>query len=258
MPTQYDDIGATYEEMRKLPIAILQDANVEAAVAPFIKGAKVLDLACGTGYYSKKFLGWGAKQVVGVDISKGMVDTANATSATLEGLSFHVADCSMPVRYEDGPFDMVFGAWLLNYASHGKEMANMFRNASVNLKESGHFIGVTPPPTDDPRGHSERALAARPAQYGEVVVTVTRDVEEGVATHLNATMKTGKVEFDAYHLRKSVYEKSASEGGLEGALTWRSVDSLDIHMDVLEMLRSTSWANYLMVPHFSVLVIAKA
>lgn len=55
MSTQYDDIGATYEEMRQLPIAILQDANVEAAVAPFIKSAKVLDLACGTGYYSKKF-----------------------------------------------------------------------------------------------------------------------------------------------------------------------------------------------------------
>ena len=53
MSTQYDDIGATYEEMRKLPISVLQDANVEAAVVPFVKGAKVLDLACGTGYYSK-------------------------------------------------------------------------------------------------------------------------------------------------------------------------------------------------------------
>ena len=28
-------------------------------------------------------------------------------------------------------------------------------------------------------------------------VTITKDVEEGVATHLDATMKTGKVEFDA-------------------------------------------------------------
>lgn len=59
--TQYDDMGAAYEEMRKLPISVLQDANVEAAVAPFIKGAKVLDLACGTGHYSKKFFEWGAK-----------------------------------------------------------------------------------------------------------------------------------------------------------------------------------------------------
>lgn len=54
--SRYDDLRAACEEMRKLPISVLQDANVEAAVAPFIKGAKVLDLACGTGYYSKKFL----------------------------------------------------------------------------------------------------------------------------------------------------------------------------------------------------------
>lgn len=257
MSAQYDDIGATYEEMRKLPIAILQDANVKAAVAPFIKGAKILDLACGTGYYSKQFLECGAKQVVGIDISKGMVDAANASSSNLQGLSFYVADCSVPVRYDDGPFDIVFGAWLLNYASKGEEMASMFRNASVNLKESGHFIGVTPPPTDDPREHSERALEARPAQYGDVVVTITQDVEEGVATHLNATMKAGKVEFDAYHLRKSVYEKSVRKGGLEGALVWRPVDSPDIDSDVLESLRSPSWANYLAVPHFSVLVVSK-
>ena len=85
MSTQYDDIGATYEEMRKLPITILQGANVEAAVAPFIEGAKVLDLAYGTGYYSKKFLECGAKQFVGVDVFKKMVEAANATLINLEG-----------------------------------------------------------------------------------------------------------------------------------------------------------------------------
>ncbi len=257
MSTQYDDIGATYEEMRQLPIAILQDANVEAAIAPFIKDAKVLDLACGTGYYSHKFLEWGAKQVVGVDISKGMVDAANAGSTDLGKLNFHVGDCSVPFQYDRGPFDVVFGAWLLNYASDGKVMANMFRNASVNLKGSGHFIGVTPPPTNDPRGHCEKALAVAPAQYGGVVVTIERNVEEGVATHLTATMKRGKVEFDAYHLSKKLYERSAREGGLEGALTWRPVDSPDIRTDVLESLRTPSWDNYMMVPHLSTLVVAK-
>lgn len=202
MSTQYDDIGAAYEEMRKLPISMLQDANIEAAVAPFIKGAKVLDLACGTGYYSRLFLEWGAKQVVGIDISKAMVDAANAASTNSDRLGFYIEDCSVPVQHKDGPFDIVFGAWLLNYASDGEEMANMFRNASLNLRSGGHFIGITPPPTNDPRGHCERALAARPARYGNVIVTITKDVNEGVATHLDATMTTGKVEFDAYHLTK--------------------------------------------------------
>ena len=186
-----------------------------------------------------------------------MVVAANAASTNPERLSFHIGNCSVLIRYSDGPFDVVFGAWLLNYASDGEEMADMFRNVSVNLKDSGHFIGVTPPPTNDPRGHCERALAARPEQYGDVVVTITKDVEEGVATHLAATMKTGKIEFDAYHLTKSLYERSAREGGLKGALTWRPVDSPDIEESVLDNLRGSSWTSYLAVPHFSTLVVAK-
>ena len=256
MSTQYDSIGATYEEMRNLPISILQDVNVAAAIAPYIKDAKVLDLACGTGYYSIRFLEWGAKQVVGVDILQGMVDAA-AASSTDTGLKFHVADCSITARYEEGPFDVVFSDWLLNYASSGVELADMFRNATVNLKSGGHFIGVTPPPTDDPRGHVERALVVRPAQYGNVVVTVIGDVEEGVATHLDARMKAGRVEFDAYHLTRVAYERSAREGGVEGTLTWRAVDSPDIRSDVLESVRSSAWGDYLMVPHFGMLVVAK-
>ena len=139
-----------------------QDANVEAAVAPFVKGAKNLDLACGTGYYSNTFFEWGAKRVIVADILKALVDAANIASTNLDGLNFLVADCSVPIQHGNGPFEVVLGDWLLNYASCGKEMSSMFRRASVNLTEGGHFIGFAPPPTDDPRGHGERALAARP------------------------------------------------------------------------------------------------
>lgn len=156
-----------------------------------------------------------------------------------------VPRCRLSVQswYEDGPLDVVTGGRLLDYASNGKEMANMFRNASVNLREGGHFIGVTPPPTNDTRGHTKRAL-------GDVAVTITNDVEEGgeaVATHLSATGRTGKVDLDAHHLTMCVYERSAREGGLEGALTWRSVDSPDIDNDVLESLNSPAWGSYLTI-----------
>ena len=155
IPPQKKDLGATYEEMWKLPVALLQDANVEAAVAPIIKDAKVLNLACGNGHYSKRFLELGATQVLGLDISKAMIEAANAAAAaedaavvedtaeandatwSADKLRSQVADCSTPVRREEGPFDVVFGACLLNHASNGKEMAGMFRNASTNLKNGG-------------------------------------------------------------------------------------------------------------------------
>lgn len=88
-------------------------------------------------------------------------------------------------------------------------------------------------------------------------MTIVKDVEEGIATHLCATMKTGKVEFDGYHLTQNLHERSARESGLKGALTWRPVDSPDIDVAVLQSLRSSSWSNYLTIPHFSTLVVAR-
>ena len=97
----------------------------------------------------------------------------------------------------------------------------MYRNVSMNLKGSGHFIAVTPPSTNDPREYIENALAARPTQYDNMIVIVVKDVEEGVSTHFTATIKTGKVEFDTYRLISTVYERSARKGELRGNLTWR-------------------------------------
>ena len=276
MQPQEQDLGATYEEMRKLPVTLLEDANVEAAVAPFIKDAKVLNLACGNGHYSKRFLELGAAKVLGLDSSKAMIEAANALAAaedaaivedtdkanyaarTADKLRFQVADFSTPVQRGEGPFDVVFGAWLLNHASNGEEMASMFRNASLNLKNGGCFVSVTPHPTSNPEAHSKRVLGARPNQHDcGIVVTATRVVEGGIETHLDATVNTGKVELDAYHLTKSVYEKSAWEGGLKGPLTWRALDSPDIQNEILDRFRGPSQGDFLKIPHFGVLVVAK-
>jgi len=59
MAAQYDSIQASYDEIRKASIALIELQNVQDIVAPFIKGASVLDLACGTGFYSFEFLKWG-------------------------------------------------------------------------------------------------------------------------------------------------------------------------------------------------------
>lgn len=151
MSTQYDAIQAPYDAIRKSSIALIERANVREAVAPFIKDARVLDLACGTGFYSHHFLKWEASKVVGVDISSTMIEQARAACSHFPpnsgAIGFQVADCSNPVPYEEGAFDLAFGAWLLNYAPSGKDMVEMFRNVALNLKDSGHFVAVTPPPT---------------------------------------------------------------------------------------------------------------
>ena len=56
MPAQYDTIQAPYDEIRKSSIALIERANVQETLASFIKDARVLDLACGSGFYSYHIL----------------------------------------------------------------------------------------------------------------------------------------------------------------------------------------------------------
>lgn len=268
MPSQYDTIQAPYDELRKGSISLIERANIQSTVKPFIKNARVLDLACGTGFYSYEFLTWGASKVTGVDLSATMIEEARALAkykapfpnnqkATID---FDVADCSKPVAYEGGPFDLVFGAWLLNYAPSGKEMVEMFRNVALNLKEGGHFVAVTPPPTQDPVAfvEAERKLRPLPVGSGGLFGTVTGEVEAGIAFHAYGAFESGDLNFDCYHLRKDVYEGAAWEGGLKGQVQWSVTDVPG------EFLKDREGGagieeleSYRVTPHYGILVVAK-
>ena len=265
MSTQYETIQASYDEIRKSSIALIERANVQEVLAPFIQDARVLDLACGSGFYSCCFPRWGASKVVGVDVSPAMIEEARTVSSQIHPhsamIDFRVADCSKPVSYEGGPFDVVFGAWLLNYAPSGKEMAEMFRNVTLNLREGGHFVAVTPPPTQDPAAFIEAERKARPSESGGsggLFCNVTGAVEDGISVHLHADTRRGAVDFDNYHLRREVYEASAREGGLCGELAWSVTAVPD---DFLQHRRGGATfeelESYKRTPHFGLLIVAK-
>lgn len=262
MSTQYDTIQAPYDELRKTSIALIERANVQEAVAPFSKEASVLDLACGTGFYTYDFLKWGASKVVGVDISSAMIEEARAAGSQpshgATTIQFQVADCFKPVPYEGGPFDLVFGAWLLNYAPSGKEMVDMFRNVALNLKDGGRFVGVVPPPTQDPAAYVEAEKKARARGSGGLLYRATGVVEDGITFHAYKDTRYGDLDFDCYHLRKEVYEASAREGGLRGELKWSVTAVPDEFLRHREGGASVEeLESYKVTPHYGMLMIAK-
>ncbi|KAI9659985.1 MAG: hypothetical protein M1821_001337 [Bathelium mastoideum] len=222
MTTQYNQIQAPYDELRKTTIAIVERVNIRAIVLPLIQGARVLELACGSGHYSRSFLKWGAKEVVAVDISRSMLQEARRLSGENDRIHFIEADCSKPVAFEGGPFDIVFGAWLLNYAATGHEMMTMYQNIALNLKDGGHFIGVTPVPTNDPLLFIETEAKVRPlpTASGGLFGTLVKRVDEGAYYHCHSDTPAGDLDFDSYYLKKGTWETAARDGGLHGELKW--------------------------------------
>lgn len=224
MSTQYNNnLQKPYDELRKTTIALVERVNVREIVHPFVKDAKVLDLACGSGFYSRAFLDWGARSVVGVDISAAMLEEARAMSpADGDRITFIEADCSTPTAFPGGPFDIVFGAWLLNYAPTRAAMADYYRNIALNLMPGGRYVGVTPPPTDNPAEHYERESQLRPlpTASGGLFTTVTGQVKDGIITHLHSDTPSGDLDFDCYHLEKHVWEAAAKDAGFGKGIVW--------------------------------------
>ncbi|KAK9778238.1 putative Methyltransferase domain-containing protein [Seiridium cardinale] len=261
MSTQYNSIQAPYDEIRKTSIALIEKQNVHDAVAPFIEGSRVLDLACGSGFYTKEFSKWGAGSVLGVDISAAMLTEAQravSNEASNSQVVFLEADCSKPVAYTGGPFQVVFGAWLLNYAPSAKELTELFRNISLNLEPGGHFVGVTPPPTQDPAAFYEAENHARPHGSGFLMGHPTRLLEDGCAVHTQGETALGTVEFDNYHLRRDVYERAARDGGLQGTMEWNLTTVPNgFEEPIIEGESREEIESYKLVPNYGILVIAK-
>jgi SAM-dependent methyltransferase len=168
MSAQYDAIGATYAGWKETPVPKYSEVpTVERVLAGQIQGRSVLDLACGTGFYSRLFKQWGAARIVGVDVSEAMIAAAReAEGRDRLGIGYVVADAAdMPVL---GAFDVATATYLLHYAETPKVMGRMSRTIAANLKPGGLLFALLPEPDYVMgKGDTER--------YGFTYRTVTSD-----------------------------------------------------------------------------------
>lgn len=266
-PAQYDSIGSYYTDIKSLPvIKYTETAAFQELVMSFLRtqNVRILDLACGTGYYANLLLSWGAAEVTGVDISPAMVEIARAQSETtvlLPGkqLRFEVGD-AVDLRFDSmgGPFTMVTGVWLLNYASCKEELVKMFRSISANLDPGGVFIGVVPEPAEDMDEYVRKRqpfFLQNPGLY-DLDFEYMQRLESGEGYKVGAKVYLERpFQFQCYHLKQSVYEAAAWEGGMTGKVEWNVIRPSE---EGMSLLGEGFWAEYSSwTPKISTLVVRK-
>lgn len=270
MASQYDSIGSKYSVFKEIITSRVEEANIKKAVLPYLGGpdTRVLDLASGTGHYSKKAIDWGAGYVLGVDLSKGMVEAARQDLLSDEDdryrgrVRFQVGDALGLGRVDgEAPFDVVLGAWLLNYASGLEEMTAMFRTVAANLRDDGGvFVGLTPPAADDVDALAARLNAEGRQESLPEGFPIRVDYYERLAsgdgwrTEVSSTAAGERVSFRNFHLRKGLYEEGARRAGLRGRLEWPEIE---IPEAVREVLVSQGWEAYLDGDQIGILIVEK-
>jgi ubiquinone/menaquinone biosynthesis C-methylase UbiE len=123
----YDDFSTGYERERGRGYHQLIDDLEMRVLAPYVRGAKTLELGCGTGLILER-VARVAKHAVGIDISPGMI--AKAQERGLDASIGSVTD----LPYDDASFDLVYSFKVL---AHVPDIADAVAEAVRVTKPGG-------------------------------------------------------------------------------------------------------------------------
>lgn len=204
MATDYNAIAKEYQASKLLPWRNYVESYTFFELAGDLTNLKVLDLACGEGFYTRQVKYRGAAQVIGVDISDGMIQLAREAEATSPlGLTYHCQDVlSLDL---DKKFDLVCASYLLNYARTADELQQMSRVIANHLKPGGRFITVNSNP-------DYRGSVASMFLYG--FTRENESYEEGAAIIYRFYQSDGShIAVTNYHLEKATHEMALQSAG---------------------------------------------
>jgi len=201
---QYAAVAEDYEKFKNAPWARHLETFTFLHAIDDVQGKTILDVACGSGYYTKLLRRGGASEVVGVDVSEAMVDVARRQEAAEPlGITYHVHDASsMP---QLGNFDLAVSAYLLNYIPNEVTLTAVCQRILDNLAEDGTFVyfGM------NPSFRYEKYDRTKCDKY-ELVIASARPTAEGLEVTASIMDSISLV---GYQLPMPTYERALARAG---------------------------------------------
>jgi len=171
-----------------------------------LRGKKVVDMACGEGYFTRRLRQAGAAHVVGFDISERMIELARAQEKIDPlGIEYRVEDARALVPQQD--CDLAVAAWLLVYARDQAELAQMCHGLARWLKPGGRFVTVL----TNPDLYSFHPLPDY-RKYG-FELTLADRAFEGAPILWTIHLDDSSLEIENYYLPQAAYETAFREAG---------------------------------------------
>lgn len=207
----YDEIGEAFEGFKGLPLARYAEVPGFLGLVGDVSGKSVLDLASGTGFYSREFKRRGASCVLGVDISSAMVDAARALEHRDPlGVRYELGDVA-ELRTFERCFDIAVAVQLFNYAEDVATIERMCRNIHRSIAEGAEFFAFAQSPDFRFDGPSL-------AKYGFLCESLGEETEIGPRVRITALLDP-PISFVANPPSREVYEKALRAAGFD-EVTW--------------------------------------
>ncbi len=232
MSTNYNAIAEEYKSSKLLPWRLHVESYTYLKKLGDLSGLKILDLACGEGFYSRIFKLKGASKVVGVDLSDEMIRLAKeAEGHNPVGIEYHAHNVLSLELNEK--FDLVCASYLLNYAKSPEELNQMVKVISKHLKPNGRFVTVNSNP--DYKGSVDTML-----QYGFTRENIGN--EEGSEIIYRFYQPNGThISVTNYHHEKSTHETVLKEAELSN-IQWHPIE---VSPEIKEGNSDVDWTDIL-------------
>ncbi len=112
----------------------------------FIDGTKVLDVGCGEGYCSRFMKIAGAKSVLGLDISREMINRARESEEEFPLQNVYRIGSAIDLSFAmEKEYDLVTAVFLYNYLTYS-EMERSMKEVFRVLRSGGNFVFFVPHP----------------------------------------------------------------------------------------------------------------
>jgi ubiquinone/menaquinone biosynthesis C-methylase UbiE len=210
MTTNYDAIAEEYQRSKLQPWRLHLELHSLFELAGDLTGKSVLDLACGEGFYTRLLRQKGAARVVGVDMSAGMIDLARQQEAR-RSLGIEYVHQDVKNLHLEETFDLVFAAYLLNYAQTEDELLSMCQAIARHLKPGGRFVSINNNPDYTGATDSMRKYGFTRAATAAV---------EGTPVPWEFFLEDGtSFEITNYYLSIAAHERAFAQAGLRD-LRW--------------------------------------
>ena len=203
---QYDSIAEAYRDSKRLPFREFIERYTLFEILGDIRGRKVLDLACGEGFYTRLLKRAGAAKVTGVDVSAEMIRLAEREERRNPlGCAYLQGDAAAFEPAE--PVDLVVATYLLNYAGTREQLHRFCRVCHDALRPGGRFAGVNDNVRNPPAGSVswrkyglEKSCPPQPKEGDVILYTMTN--EDGQ-----------RFEFENFYLEPRTYERAFRDAG---------------------------------------------
>lgn len=140
---QYDEVARNFDEVENVIHFVRKNLEFPSFQRTLgrLEGKQVLDVGCGEGTFTRMVRRQGARRVIGIDQSEGMIKLAQEieTEEPL-GVEYLVQDMvTMPVL---GAFDIVTAVHVLHYAESRESMAHLAKQMFANLAAGGRLVAM--------------------------------------------------------------------------------------------------------------------